>query len=116
MVTISTVNGDSVITFLSNKHDTLKFYRCIDIVENLNDDTLLLGYAIVPSKFLGKITFIQDGLDSTQATYIDNSKYLDHNDTMFYAKLFSLQVFKNKKLPIKKLRIKVKIINRNCQL
>lgn len=68
--------GDSVITIRSEKKDSLRIFRRIEVIENHNLDTILLGYSIIPPKYTGIIYFTQSSLDKTQAVYIDKKNGL----------------------------------------
>src|SRR5687767_5445826 len=71
------ITGDSVIVFRGGKKDTLNIYREVEIVENKNTDTVLLGYSVIPPGFKGDIIFTQDGLSNSSAVYLDPTTGLD---------------------------------------
>lgn len=87
---------DTIICFKKNSSDTFLIYREVDIIENTNVDTLLLGFSIIPPKFTGKIRFIQQGLDETQAAYIHGQKELSTENPASFSHLFFLSKFGNR--------------------
>lgn len=102
--------GDSVVVFYGNNNDTLNIFRQVEIVENLNNDTINLGYGISPPGYTGYIYFIQDGLDSSKAVYLESNANPDANRSDSYAKMFTLRLW-NPKPPavFKRLVVRVKL-------
>lgn len=107
-IVFDNIKGDSIVVFYCNNRDTLSIFRKIEVLENDNTDTVILGYAIIPPNFKGEIYFIQNGLDKSRAVNIDKGIALDPNSTASYAKLFTIGLWT--KEPNKLLRrLKVKI-------
>ena len=95
-IILKDLKKDSVIFFLKSKDDTLSILREVEIFQNENKDTIILGYSIIPPRFTGKIRFIQNNLDPTSAAYIARKKKLDINDPVSYSKLFTIGLWNDK--------------------
>lgn len=95
-VILENLKKDSVILFFGSSNDTLSILREVEIFQNDNTDTIILGYSIIPPKFTGKIWFIQDNLDPSSAVYLDRTKELDINDPISFSKLFTLGLWNHK--------------------
>lgn len=95
-VMLKDLTKDTVIVFLKGGNDTLNIFREIEILNNDNKDTIILGYSIIPPKFTGKIWFIQNSLDKSSAVYLDRSKDLDLTDPFSYSKLFTIGLWNQK--------------------
>jgi hypothetical protein len=114
VITLDGLTKDSIVVLLNAQNDTLNIFREIDIIENRNTDTLLLGYSIIHPGYVGKIWFIQSGLDKAGGVYLDKSQPLDPSDPVSFSKLFTIGVLKQrydngfKKIAIK-LRVKTSI-------
>lgn len=91
-ITLSGLTKDSVIVFLKG-NDTLKIYREIDIIHNENDDTLILGYGIVPPGFVGKSWFAQIDLSGSNAEYLEDLSELDPSKPWSFSKLFTIGIW-----------------------
>lgn len=98
--------------FQNNDGDTLDIFRKIEILENDNTGTIILGYSIIPPNFKGDLYFIQNGLNKSSSVYIDRSANLDPNSPDSYAKLFTIGIWKKdtNKL-IQRLRVRIRLKN-----
>ena len=112
VITLNNISLDTTITFKNNVKDSLLIFREIEILENNNDDTLLLGYSIIHPKYIGKLRFIQCDMDKSNAAYLP--KELDTKNLNNYSKLFTL-TFHNKKenntKKIKLLKLKITLLD-----
>jgi hypothetical protein len=95
-IILKDLTKDSVLIFLKNTNDTLSILREVEIFQNDNKDTIILGYSIIPPKFTGKIWFIQDNLNPSSAVYLDRTKELDINDPVSFSKLFTIGLWNHK--------------------
>lgn len=96
VITLDGLRSDSIVALLTAQRDTLNIFREIEIIENQNTDTLLLGYSIIRPGYIGKIWFIQSGLDRAGGVYLDKSQPLDPSDPVSFAKLFTIGVLKQR--------------------
>lgn len=96
LITLDGLTKDSVVALLTPQKDTLNIFREIEIIENHNTDTLLLGYSIVHPGYVGKIWFIQSGLDKAGGVYLDKSQPLDTSDPVSFSKLFTVGILKQR--------------------
>ena len=102
------IKGDSIVVFYGSNKDTLGIFRKIEIIENNNTDTVILGYAIIPPHFKGDLYFIQNGLDKSRAVYLDRGMTLDPDSLTSYAKLFTIGLWgKGQDVMLKRLKIKI---------
>ena len=109
-ITLNGLTKDSVVLFLTTGNDTLDIFREIEIIENDNKDTIILGYSIIPPAFVGKIWFAQINLDKSSAAYLENSKELDPSKPHSYSKLFTIGLWKqNYDRGFKKITLKLKL-------
>jgi hypothetical protein len=92
-ITLTGLTRDSVVVLLTPQRDTLDIFREIEIIENDNTDTLLLGYSIIHPRYVGKIWFIQSGLDRAGGVYLDQSQPLDPSDPVSFSKLFTIRLW-----------------------
>ena len=92
-ITLDGLTKDSIVVLLNAQNDTLNIFREIEIIENRNTDTLLLGYSIIHPGYVGKIWFIQSGLDKAGGVYLDQSQPLDPSDPVSFSKLFTIRLW-----------------------
>ena len=107
------IKGDSIIVFQKNNGDTIDIFRKIEVLENDNTDTIILGHSIIPPNFKGDLYFIQNGLEKSSSVYIDRLANLDPNSPDSYAKLFTIGIWKkdpNKLLQRLRVRLRLKNI------
>lgn len=93
VITVDGLQRDSIVALLTPQRDTLNIFREIEILENHNTDTLLLGYSIIHPGYTGKIWFIQSGLDKAGGVYLDKSQPLDPTDPVSFSKLFTIRLW-----------------------
>ncbi|HYF30628.1 MAG TPA: hypothetical protein VD993_05885 [Chitinophagaceae bacterium] len=86
-IPLNGLTKDSVIIFLTAENDTFGIYREIDILENENTDTLVLGYGVIAPGQLGKVWFIQTNLDPSAAAYLEPALGLPRSKPWSYAQL-----------------------------
>jgi len=109
-IILKDLKKDSVIFFLKSKDDTFSIFREIEIFQNENKDSIILGYSIIPPKFTGKIMFIQNNLDPTSASYIARKKKLGINNPASYSKLFTIGLWNHKyDIGFEKIGLRVKL-------
>jgi hypothetical protein len=110
VITLDGLQKDSIVALLTAQRDTLNIFREIEVIENQNTDTLLLGYSIIHPGYTGKIWFIQSGLDRAGGVYLDKSQPLDPSDPVSFAKLFTIGVLKQRyENGFKKIVIKLQV-------
>jgi len=109
-IILNDLKKDTIITFINSQNDTTAIFREVEIYYNENEDTVILGYSLIPPRFTGKVRFIQHNLDQSSAVYLDRTKELDTNNLVSFAKLFTIGLW-NKKYDrgFKKIGLKVKI-------
>lgn len=88
----------------------MSIFRKIEVLENDNTDTIILGYSIIPPNFKGHIYFAQNGLDKSSSVYIDRSVDLDPNSPDSYAKIFTIGIWKKDSNKLfQRLRVRIKL-------
>jgi hypothetical protein len=108
-ITLNDLKKDSVIVFLRGK-DTLNIYREVDIIHNENDDTLMLGYVIIPPRFVGKTWFAQIDLSDSNAEYLEGLSELDPSKPWSFSKLFTIRLWNGQyDKGFKKITLRVKV-------
>lgn len=111
-IVFNKIKGDSIIVFHKNNGDTMSIFRKIEVLENDNTDTIIIGHTIIPPNFKGDIYFIQNGLDKSSAVYIDRVEDLDPNSTASYAKLFTIGIWKKDSIKLfQRLRVRLRLKN-----
>jgi hypothetical protein len=108
-ITLNDLKKDSVIVFLRGK-DTLNIYREVDIIHNENHDTLMLGYVIIPPRFVGKTWFAQIDLSDSNAEYLEGLSELDPSKPWSFSKLFTIRLWNGQyDKGFKKITLRVKV-------
>ena len=95
-IILNDLKKDTVITFINSQNDTTAIFREVEIYYNENEDTVILGYSLIPPRFTGKVWFIQNNLDQSSAVYLDRTKDLDTNNLVSFAKLFTIGLWNKK--------------------
>jgi hypothetical protein len=108
-ITLNDLKKDSVIVFLRGK-DTLDIYREVHIIHNENDDTLMLGFGIIPPRFVGKGWFAQIDLSDSNAADLEGLSQLDPSKPWSFSKLFTIGLWKKHyENGFKKITIRLKV-------
>jgi hypothetical protein len=92
-ITLNDLKKDSVIVFVKG-NDTLNIYREVEIIHNENDDTLMLGFGIIPPRFVGKGWFAQIDLSDSNAEDLGGLSELDPSKPWSFSKLFTIGLWK----------------------
>lgn len=109
-VVLNGFTKDSVIVFYNTTGDTMDIFRKIEIIENRNFDTLVLGHSVILPRYTGSLFFIEQGMDASKAAYIDKAAGSDTSLKTSYSKLFSVALLNKKNLsPLQYLKIKVRL-------
>jgi hypothetical protein len=109
-IVFNKIKGDSIFVLRKNNGDTMSIFRKIEVLENDNTDTIILGHSIIPPNFKGHIYFAQNGLDKSSSVYIDRSADVDPHSPDSYAKLFTIGIWKKDSNKLfQRLRVKLKL-------